>query len=921
LDLATFTSGSTGIRILGSAANAYCGNFGGGGGDINNDGYDDVLIGCRQGNPGGRVDAGTVWVIYGHGAPYVDLDLASFPATAGYRIGGAAAGHWTYPCAIIGDMNGDSYDDIVVGAHWANTVTNKAGIGYILFGQSSQSNIDLATFTFGTNLGFKLTGSVSNNQLGEVVATAGDFNGDGYADALVASYLNDYAYLLFGHSTATNFPNIVQSSWQTSSTVGFKITSTKTDTRPFGTAGDINGDGIDDIIFSSSDGSSFGTTCVIYGHRTGTFPDITLPGYATSTAGFQIIGAVSGHNTQIIFGGDFNSDGRLDLLAFSPGADPLGRTNAGMATVIFGKSPPYSNIALSSFTTSEANGYQIFGAAASDGTNHFPLVARIGDVDGDGVDDLAYTASNADQSGRTDAGVAYIILSTNLNPTSQPSSQPSQRPSSQPTALPSTRPSSQPTALPSRQPSSLPSAQPSAQPVSTPTLQPSVNLPALRSILSSPTYRVRNGFAFAVLTSTGAVITWGEATYGGDSSSVHVSLMSDVVEVVAGEAGYCAIKADGHLVTWGVNVVTTGVDQYAAIPYVLSAGSVVANEGAFAGVDVTTGRVISIGSKFVGGDVLGDAFCNGYSQQLSAGVRSIAASAAAFAAVKTDGSVYVWGNKYAGAGAGASAEDVAALGAVKSVVATRAAFAAILATGGVIAWGDRMGGGDTSAVATALSGVHHIVASRYCFVAFKKDSSVVVWGYGEYGGDTSSVAAFLASDVIFVAHTYGAFAAVKADGTVAAWGDAEGGGDASAVQSSLQDITVVVGNGYAFAALTSAGGVVAWGKEDFGGAIPPDKINSIASAVVSIHHTVRAFAALKSDGSVVVWGQAGHGGEPGAAVEALLTSGVHTVCANDVAFSAIKTDGNVVAWGHRTSVASAGVQFTAASLTQPPSCK
>jgi hypothetical protein len=610
-----------------------------------------------------------------------------------------------------------------------------------------------------------------------------------------------------------------------------------------------------------------------------------------------------------------NYDGYLDLAISANTATALGRAFAGVGYIVYGHSSatPFSNINLATFTTSESTGYKVYGAVAEDNGSQCPRFARLGDVNGDGVDDVAFAAKNADCfTGAADCGKVYILLSANRYPTSQPSSQPSRQPSRQPTSQPSRQPTRQPFGRPSAQPSAQPFTQPSAQP----STQPSINAITLQTIRTSPTYKVRNGFAFAVVTAGGKGLSWGEAAYGGDSSAVLSALQSGVTAILGSRFAFAAIKTDHTLQLWGVNVSFDG-------PAVLRNGtyqvnSLIANEAAFAGIDTATGRVVAVGSKHHGGNVLDDAYCNGHSALLSFGVRSIAASSAAFAAIKADGTLLTWGNHFAGADV--SADFLATLSGATMVVATTAAFAVLLPDNRVAAWGDVWVGGDTTAVADQLREVHHLVASRSCFAAFKKDSSLVVWGFEDYCGDTSAVTAALASHVVFVAQTTIAMAVIKADGTVAAWGAADGGGDASAAQANLHNIVHVYGNSKAFAALTGTGAVVTWGRAGYGGNIPAGKQAAVSSGVVSVYHTNRAFAALKSSGALIVWGQAGHGGEPGAAVEALLTSDVHSVCGNDVAFSAIKTDGSVVMWGHSTVAPVQGVLFTSASLTLPSTC-
>jgi hypothetical protein len=225
LNLKYFTSGSVGVAYYGPMANTGLGYFCSGGGDFNNDGYDDFMVGTHYlAGDSGEGNAGAVYLILGHGAPYVDVDLNSAtPANRWMRIAGAAASHELSLNSFVGDVNGDGYDDIALGAANASPISNHEGIAYVVFGKSSISNINMGTYTLGTNLGFKMTGSIALNYFG-AVGTAGDFNGDGYADALLMG--TSASYVVFGHSTASNFPNLAQGSWVTSATTGFKITVT-----------------------------------------------------------------------------------------------------------------------------------------------------------------------------------------------------------------------------------------------------------------------------------------------------------------------------------------------------------------------------------------------------------------------------------------------------------------------------------------------------------------------------------------------------------------------------------------------------------------------------------------------------------------------------------------------------------------------
>jgi hypothetical protein len=1033
-----------GITIYSTTYMDSCGVYIDGGADFNGDGYDDVAMGCTGRNVALYND-GSVFVIFGHGAPYADVDVGTMTkGSQGFVINGMF-NYMNLARVAFADVNGDGLADVIAGGPCSQETNNNNGYAFVIFGTRSNAyqTVNTIDFNFDGVAGFKLKGHLFDDALGDELSSVGDHNGDGYEDFAVRAGGVDYngrgnagaVYVVFGHSNATAFDNIDIDTLPTATIKGYRVYGPATaGITPSHSPGDINGDGFDDLVvytWWSADGNR-GITYVLFGHS-GTFSTIDLATFTfTSAVGYRIFGANPGNGATGNIVGDVNGDGYDDIIVNSPEPKP-GRAGSLTWYVVYSHGPgtTYSDITLTDFVTSATTGYRIYSRASVN--NAWAIIAgKVGDINGDGVDDVGVALPIANFDGRSENGAAWMLLSPpppsptgqpSVQPSSRPSKRPSSQPSSQPTSptsqpssqptSPTSQPSRQPSALPSVHPSTRPSAQPSNQPSSRPTSQPTTpssapssrptskpssqptsptaqpssqptsptsqpssqptsptsqpssqptsptsqpssqptsptsqpsgrptqgpaSLPSslptccpstqpssrpstqptaihYESVLASPTYRVQNGFAFAAIGDGGAVRTWGEAAYGADSSTVQAALSQDVARVMASRFAYAAVKSDGSVAVWG-SMETSGPILGATV----TAHSLVAGDAAFAALEVGTGRVVATGSKHHGGNVLDDKYCNGYSAHLSDGVRSLTATIGAFAAIKADGSVYVWGNKFAGADVAQA--FLATLAGAKFVVATRSAFAALLRDNSVATWGDALAGGDSSAVAGQLQEVYHITASRSCFVAFKRSTGVVVWGYGKYGGDTSAVAVALASGVTHVAHTFTAMAAVKADGTVVTWGRADTGGDSSAVQGSLTDVVRVVGNGHAFAALTQTGGVVVWGKASDGGYVSGYKATVLSSGVVSIYHTDRAFAALKNDGSVVVWGQARHGGNPGDTVEALLTSEVHTVCANDVAFSAIKMDGSVVAWGHEVSVPTDGLQFTAAELAGAATC-
>ena len=281
-----------------------------------------------------------------------------------------------------------------------------------------------------------------------------------------------------------------------------------------------------------------------------------------------------------------------------------------------------------------------------------------------------------------------------------------------------------------------------------------------------------------------AIVTWGDAKNGGDSSAVQ-DQRQGVLQIQATNYAFATILADGSVVTWG-----SGGDSSAVRDQLKGVLQIQATNYAFAAI-LADGSVVTWGDQEHGGD------SSAVRDQLR-GVQQIQATGGAFAAILKDGSVVTWGDPEYG-GDSAAVQDL--LQGVSQIQATDFAFAAILADGSVITWSDRRRGGDSSAVRDQLRGVQQIQATGGAFAAILEDGSVVAWGHEGSGGDSSAVRDQLRG-VQQIQATGGAFAAILEDGSVVAWGHEGSGGDSSAVRDQLRGVQQIQATYYgAFAAI------------------------------------------------------------------------------------------------------------------------
>lgn len=346
-----------------------------------------------------------------------ESDLSNLDGTNGFVITGFGSRNESsvHSTSGAGDVNGDGIDDIIIGARYVDSNGHvDAGASYVVFGQTNNfvSPIELSGLN-GTN-GFVINGLSNNDFTGAYVSTGGDINGDGVDDIIIGAIDAPSAasYVVFGNTNGFTTPLNLS---DLDGTNGFTINGVNRGLSPVSYAGDINNDGIDDIIIGMSQASpndiSTGSSYVVFGSNND-FPNPLELSNIDGSNGFVMNGVSMFDETgrTVSGAGDVNGDGIDDVIIGARGVATNGPLT-GANYVVFGNASLPHPLELSSLDGN--NGIIITGLTSFDILGH-TAPSGAGDLNGDGIDDLIMAADLGDPVSSTREGVTYVVFGDDL---------------------------------------------------------------------------------------------------------------------------------------------------------------------------------------------------------------------------------------------------------------------------------------------------------------------------------------------------------------------------------------------------------------------------------------------------------------------------------------------------------------------------
>jgi hypothetical protein len=367
-------------KVEGDNLNAGFGFWIAGNGDLNGDGFDDVVIGAPEYTNTYALE-GAFMVYYG--------STAGLPLTPDFVYYGNQENAAMGKCiSIEGDVNSDGYDDILVGSHQFRNPSEDEGKVFLFYGGPSGVS---------PTPGWEFEANRKKAKLGEAVTMAGDLNGDGYDDVCVGAHAWDNEeemgdlgnkagkFWVFngGPSGLSTVPAMECVADVTDANLGISMDR----------AGDVNGDGYDDLhvggyIFLIGDGM----ICTFHGG----------PGGADGTPDFMAIGGAhdtSFYATNLSAAGDVNGDGYDDVFIGAPRFDTDGIYQSGKLHLHYGG--PTGLDTTIGWTVKGTQWDERFAFNVNDGR----------DLNNDGYDDVLVTSKYFIPEGLTDSvGKSMIYL-------------------------------------------------------------------------------------------------------------------------------------------------------------------------------------------------------------------------------------------------------------------------------------------------------------------------------------------------------------------------------------------------------------------------------------------------------------------------------------------------------------------------------